>query len=171
MSIDTLMSNWKDVRGGLIEEANNIPERHYSFCAAPETRSVAAIIQHIIEAQKVIVSEACRPDTNLMRQPFAAAIQQYAPEVGAVSDKNGLLGLLNDSQKWADQTIRSCGEGALGQSMKRFDGAEMTKMNMLNFIISHEMYHRGQITVYERLLGIEPALTIRFKKMFAPKED
>jgi uncharacterized damage-inducible protein DinB len=170
MSIDTLLARWKDVREGLIAEAGHIPAEHYPFCATPETRSVAAIIQHIIETQKVIVGEVCRPDTNLMRQPFPAAIQQYAPEVGSVSDKEGLLGLLNDSGKWADQIIRSFGEDALQQSMKRFDGVEMAKMNMLNFMISHEMYHRGQITVYERLLGIEPALTIRFRKMFAAKE-
>lgn len=30
---------------------------------------------------------------------------------------------------------------------------------------AHEMYHRGQLTVYERLLGIEPALTQFFRKM------
>ena len=32
--------------------------------------------------------------------------------------------------------------------------------------IAHEMYHRGQLTVYERLLGVEPALTQYFKKRF-----
>ena len=29
------------------------------------------------------------------------------------------------------------------------------------------MYHRGQLTVYERLLAIEPALTGKLKKLFA----
>ena len=29
------------------------------------------------------------------------------------------------------------------------------------------MYHRGQLTVFERLLNIEPALTERFNKMIA----
>jgi uncharacterized damage-inducible protein DinB len=29
------------------------------------------------------------------------------------------------------------------------------------------MYHRGQLTVYQRLLSIEPALTGRLKKLFA----
>ena len=35
---------------------------------------------------------------------------------------------------------------------------------MLKFIVSHEMYHRGQVTVYERLLGIEPAMAKCFFK-------
>ncbi|HAF15107.1 MAG TPA: hypothetical protein DHU55_06615 [Blastocatellia bacterium] len=33
------------------------------------------------------------------------------------------------------------------------------------------MYHRGQLTVYERLLNIEPALTQRFRKLFANAES
>jgi uncharacterized damage-inducible protein DinB len=31
------------------------------------------------------------------------------------------------------------------------------------------LYHRGQLTVYERLLNIEPALTTRFKELFAAR--
>ena len=52
------------------------------------------------------------------------------------------------------------------QKMKRFDGKEITKFDFLNFGIAHEMYHRGQLTVYERLLGVEPALTQYFNKRF-----
>jgi uncharacterized damage-inducible protein DinB len=29
--------------------------------------------------------------------------------------------------------------------------------------IAQEMYHRGQLVLYERLLGIEPALTRRIR--------
>ena len=167
MTIDTLIGAWKEVRDGVIAEAALVPAEQYSFSATPETRSVAAIIQHLIETQKVLVSEVCRPDTNLMRQPFPAAIEQYAPGVSSVSNKADLIGLLSDSMKWADETLRAFGEDALNQPMKRFDGTEMSKITMMNFIVSHEMYHRGQLTVYERLLGIEPAMTTRFKKMLA----
>ena len=30
--------------------------------------------------------------------------------------------------------------------------------------IAQEMYHRGQLVLYERLMGIEPALTLRIRK-------
>jgi len=39
-------------------------------------------------------------------------------------------------------------------------------MAFVSFAVAHEMYHRGQLTVYERLLKIEPALTRRFRKAF-----
>ncbi|MEW6735065.1 MAG: DinB family protein [Acidobacteriota bacterium] len=40
-------------------------------------------------------------------------------------------------------------------------------MGLLNFVMSHEMYHRGQFTVCQCLLGIEPALTERFRQMLS----
>jgi uncharacterized damage-inducible protein DinB len=165
MSIDRLIQSWSEVRTGLINEASQISEEHFSFRAVPETRSVAELLQHIVQVQKLLVGEACRNDTNLMRQSFADHINEYAPDVAAITDKNGLLELLRSSLEPAEATIRGCGDG-LQQNMQRFDGKEMTKYDVLNFAIAHEMYHRGQLTVYERLLGVEPALTQYFNKRF-----
>ena len=52
-------------------------------------------------------------------------------------------------------------------TMMGLTGQPITKAAFLTFAFSHEMYHRGQLTVFERLLNIEPALTERFKKMVA----
>ena len=166
MSLDRLIQSWSEVRAGLIKEAAQISDDKFSFRATPDTRSVAEILQHIIEAQKLLVGESCRPDTNLMRQSFADHIKEYAPEVAAVTDKNGLIELLRASMETAEATIRGCGDG-LQQTMQRFDRKEVSKFDFLNFAVAHEMYHRGQLTVYERLLGVEPALTQQLGKLFA----
>lgn len=170
MPIERLIESWKEVRAGFIEEASQIPAEQFSFRATPDTRSVAELLQHIIEAQKFLVGEGCRPDTNLMRQSFADHIKEYAAEVASVQDKNGLLELMRGAMETAEASIRACGEG-VKESMRRFDGKEMSKLDFLNFAVAHEMYHRGQFTVYERLLSIEPALTQRFRKLFANDEQ
>ena len=169
MSIDRLIESWSEVRAGLIKEVSQVPEGQFSFRATPETRSIAELLQHIVEAQKMLVGEACRAETNLMRQSFADHINEYAPEVAGVTDKNGLLELLRSSMDTSEASIRGCGDG-LQQSMQRFDRKEVSKSDFLNFAIAHEMYHRGQLTVYERLLGVEPALTKDFRKLFAKTE-
>ncbi|MDQ2937183.1 MAG: DinB family protein [Acidobacteriota bacterium] len=169
MSIDRLIEGWKEVRKGLIEEASQIPDDQFSFRATPDTRSVAELLQHVVESQKMLVGESCRPDTNLMRQSFADHIKEYAAEVTTVQDKNGLLELMRSSMETSEACIRAGGE-KLQEMMRRFDGKEMSKLDFLTFAVAHEMYHRGQLTVYLRLLGIEPALTRRFKKIFAKAE-
>jgi len=170
MSIEGVIGSWKEVRSGLIDEAEQIPAEKFSFQAAPNTRSVAQLLQHIIEAQKFLVGEVTRPDTNLLRQSFANQIKHYAPGVSDVNDKDGLIYLLRASMADAETQLTAAAD-ELKNTMKRFDGKEMTKVAFLSFAIAHEMYHRGQLTVYERLLDIEPALTQRFKKLFGEPQE
>jgi uncharacterized damage-inducible protein DinB len=128
-------------------------------------RSVAQLLQHLVESQKFLVGEACRPDTNLMRKSFAEQIKDYAPDVREVNDKEAILELLGSAMDDAEAQLRGAAD-EMKNTMTRFDGKQMTKLAFMSFAIAHEMYHRGQLTVYERLLGIEPALTRRFRKAF-----
>ncbi len=166
MSVDYLVINWKEVRDGFIDEVSQIPVEQFEFRATGETRSIAELLRHVVETQKMLVGECCRPDTNLQRQSFPAHIQEYAPEVAAVNDKHGLMELMRSSMEVAEATIRSHAE-QLDVPMRRFDGKEITKLQCLQFASSHEMYHRGQFTVYARLLSVEPVLTKRLNKLFA----
>jgi uncharacterized damage-inducible protein DinB len=165
MSVQNIIESWKEVRSGLIDEANQIPADQFSFQPAPDSRSVRQLLQHLAESQKFLVGEACRPDSNLMRQSFAENIKQYAPGVRDIEEKEAILDLLRTSMDEAAAKLTSA-EAELKNTMKRFDGKEMSKLGFMSFAIAHEMYHRGQLTVYERLLKIEPALTQRFRKAF-----
>ena len=165
MSVDAIIGSWREVRAGLIDEASHIPADKFSFRAADGMRTVAELLQHLVESQKFLVGEACRPDTNLLRKSFAENIKDYAPNVREVNDKDGVLQLLATAMDDTDKELREHPD-EMKNTMKRFDGKEMTKLAFMSFAIAHEMYHRGQLTVYERLLGIEPVLTQRFRKAF-----
>jgi uncharacterized damage-inducible protein DinB len=165
MSVENIIDGWREVRNGLIDEANQIPADQFGFQPAPDSRPVRRLLQHIVESQKFLVGEACRPDTNLMRASFADNVKAYAPGVPEVTEKEALLDLLRTSMDEAAEQLRAAGD-ELKNSMKRFDGKEMNKLAFMSFAIAHEMYHRGQLTVYERLLQIQPALTTRFRKAF-----
>jgi uncharacterized damage-inducible protein DinB len=165
MSVENIIESWREVRNGLIDEANQIPADKFTFQPAPESRSVRQLLQHLVESQKFLVGEACRPDTNLMRGSFADNAKLYAPGVREVNEKEPLLDLMRTAMDESAERLRAAGN-ELKNTMKRFDGKEMNKLAFMSFAIAHEMYHRGQLTVYERLLNIEPALTTRFRKAF-----
>ena len=166
MSAEMIMKLWKDVRNGLIEEVEKIPDDQMSFRATPDTRSIAELLQHVVESQKILVGEACREDANLGRQSFPDHAKEYAPGVRDVSDKQGLIELLRSSMEAADECVRS-NSGMWDGPINGIDGRPTTKGAFLTFACSHEMYHRGQLTVFERLLNIEPVLTVKLKKFFA----
>ncbi len=63
----------------------------------------------------------------------------------------------------AEKQFRGAGELAMWQFIERFDGKQGTKMQWLHHGIAQEMYHRGQLALYARLMGLEPALTQRIR--------
>jgi uncharacterized damage-inducible protein DinB len=69
----------------------------------------------------------------------------------------------------AEAALRSFGEEALRERVQGLDGKTISKLHILYLYITHEMYHRGQISVYERLMNIEPALTAKLREFLAAK--
>ena len=64
----------------------------------------------------------------------------------------------------AEKKFRAAGELEMLQRITRFDGRLGTKLAWLHHGIAQEMYHRGQLVTYARLMGIEPALTRRIRE-------
>jgi uncharacterized damage-inducible protein DinB len=112
-------------------------------------------------------SEVCRSGADSKREAVFGGIKRYQDEIAHINDKAGLIGLLKENMKWAEDTIAAFGDAGLQETSTRLDGAKAQRFELINFMIEHEMYHCGQIAVYERLLGTEPALTARFKKVIA----
>ena len=167
MALDHIIDRWTEVRAGFIDELAQIPADQFDFRPTPDVRSVAEIVRHIVEAQKFMAGEVCRPDTNFRRQPILELIKSYAGDMDAVEGKDALIELMKESMKSVEAALRSFGKEGLHETMERLDGKLMPKADFLHFTISHEMYHRGQITVYQRMLGMEPVLTARLKQFLA----
>ena len=168
-NIDEICEGWQEVRSGLIKEVELIPADQVGFRAAEGSRSVLEILHHIVEAERVLTGEICRDDTNLSRAPFPELIAEYAGQVKEAITMDAIRELLRQSLDESTQRVREFGDEKLEQMMMRLDGKQQQKRVMLNFIVSHEMYHRGQVTVYQRLLGVEPALTKFFKQFVAAR--
>ena len=164
--VESICEQWQDVRNGLIKEAEQIPEEQLTFSPAPETRTVIELLHHIIESQRIITGELCRENTDFQRG-FPPLIADHVGNVKEAQTKDAVLELLQSSIQQMRTMVSNFGDANFEEAITGFDGKQCTKFEMLNFTIAHEMYHRGQLTIYERLLGIEPALTQLFRKMMS----
>jgi uncharacterized damage-inducible protein DinB len=162
--LEETLEAWSGVRQGLIAELENIPEDRLDFRPTPETRSVAELIQHILEVALMMTGELTRPDTDFRRAPWPELLELYASPVREAKSRATLLALLESSLADAEEKFRAAGELAMLQLITRFDGEQGTRLAWLNHGIAQEMYHRGQLVLYERLMGIEPALTRRIRQ-------
>ncbi|MGH2583252.1 MAG: DinB family protein [Blastocatellia bacterium] len=168
MSLEELLDFWKEVRAGIIAELVQIPAEQFGFQATPESRSVAGIIRHIVEVQKFSTDELCRPDTDFKRLPIREMVARDAAVSYSGGDKEELIGSLRSTMESAEAALRAFGEEALREKVQF--GKTMSKLGILYLYITHEMYHRGQITVYERLMQIEPAATAKVRELLAANE-
>ena len=167
MSLENMLDVWKDVRAGLIAELAQIPAEQFGFLPTPESRSVAGIIRHVVGAQEFMTGELCRPDTDFTRVPIRELVEKFAAEAHTGGDKEELIGSLRSTMESSEAAFRAFGEEALGEKIQGLNGKMVSKLDHLYLYISHEMYHRGQISVYARLLQLEPALTVKFKEFLA----
>lgn len=157
--LEETLEAWQGVREGLIAEVRNLPANRFDFRPTPQSRSVAELVQHILEVAMMMTGELTRPDTDFHRAPWSKLLALYARAAWRAKTKPALLRLLTAQIKDGERRFRRAGELSLLQLITRFDGLPGTRLAWWNHGIAHEEYHRGQVAVYARLMGIEPALT------------
>ena len=157
--LEESLDGWRFARGGVIAELENIPAESFDFSPAPGVRTVAELARHLIESSMVMVGELARPDGNFTRQPYPKFLAEYAGNLDPRQDKAALIGLMHRSLEEGMATFQKAGEGLMLQPITQFNGEPARRLSWMSHGIGHEEYHRGQLCVYARLLGLVPALT------------
>lgn len=157
--LEETIEAWEGTRDGLIAEVENIPPKQFNFVPAEGVRSVSQLVSHIMDVALMMVGELTRQDTNLQRAPWPDLLAMYNKPIAGLQSKSDLLGALRSTVKEGVKAFRQAGELHMLQQIKRFDGKLGTRLAWFNHGIAHEDYHRGQIALAQRLMGITPALT------------
>jgi uncharacterized damage-inducible protein DinB len=161
--LEEALEAWDDVRAGIIEEARSIPAKDWGFRPSEDSRSVEELVIHILEVAMLMVGELTRPDTDFHRKAWPKLLRMYAREAHLANGKRELLKLLRRQLREGTKAFLEAGELHALQLIERFDGRPGTRLAWLHHGIAQEMYHRGQLALYHRLLGTEPALTRRIR--------
>lgn len=157
--LDEALDGWRYAREGVIAELENIPAESFGFRPTPETRSVAELARHIVEAGRVMAGELSHPGGNFTRQSYAEFLKEYAGDLDQGQDKATILNLLRGTLEDGVAKLRDVGEMLMLQQITQFNGEPATRLSWMSHGVAHEEYHRGQIALYARLLGRVPALT------------
>jgi uncharacterized damage-inducible protein DinB len=155
-----LVDSMRTVRKNTILIAEDIPEKDYGYRPAPESRSVAETLVHIASlslADRFLHEEERL--SSLESFDFGALIQKSEIEEKRSKSKDQIVDLLRtEGERWS-QWVGSLPEALLAEQVRVPGGASKSRFEMLLGTKEHEMHHRAQLTVMERLLGIVPHLT------------
>ena len=159
-----LAASARVVRGNTIAVAKDIPEEKYQFKPVPEYRSVTQLLSHIALSYRFQYQlHAVEKRKTLEGFDFPALMKVQMEDENRPRTKAEVLDLLQkEGEKWA-KWVEGLSESFLGEPVQMPAGAEPSQKSRLEMILSvkeHEMHHRGQLMLMERLLGIVPHLTL-----------
>jgi uncharacterized damage-inducible protein DinB len=158
------------VRKNTLIIAEDIPEEHYGFRAAPETRTVAQLLTHIAVVQRMPEQiHSIERRTTLEGFDFPGLMRSIMAEEQRSRSKAQIIALLRDEgERWA-KWLESQSDDFLAERVKFPAGMTPTKtrFEMLLGAKEHEMHHRGQLMLIERMLGIVPHLTRNMQERMA----
>jgi len=151
------------VRGNTILIAQDIPEDKYNFKVVPGYRSVAQLLSHIaLASQFQYQLHAVDKLNSFVGFDFPSMMKKSMEEEVKPRTKAQILDLLRqEGEKWAGW-VEGLSDEFLGQRFNMPEGATppfKSRFEMILSVKEHEMHHRGQLMVIERMLGIVPHLT------------
>src|ERR1035438_3080147 len=158
-----LADSLRTVRKNTLIIAEDIPEDRYGFRVVPETRTVAQILTHIAVAQRMPEQiHATERRTTLEGFDFPGLFQSIVAEEQTPRSKAQIIALQRDEgERWA-KWLESQSDDFLDRKSVVWGGSAGPGGRRFEMLLStkeHEMHHRSQLMLIERMLGIVPHLT------------
>ena len=150
----------RTVRKNTVLIAEDIPESGYGYRPTPESRSVAETLVHIAmlgRSAHLLHEEDRRP--SLENFDFGQLASRSQAEEKRPRSKNEIIELLRTEGERAAAWLEGLPEDRFSEQVRQRGGVSKSRFEMLLGTKEHEMHHRGQLMVIERLLGIVPHLT------------
>jgi uncharacterized damage-inducible protein DinB len=164
-----LAESFRTVRRNTIQVAEDIPAEQYSYKPTADTMSVGEILAHLA------VSPQWAQQCHFVEKKATVSMEDFGRWMGEAGAASKAL----TAKEQIVDLLKSNGEAFAGQMEKMTDEqlgervtlpmGDKTRFEMLLGVKEHEMHHRAQLFLIERLLGIVPHLTrARQERMAQP---
>jgi hypothetical protein len=136
-----LKQNYTEIKGGLLAEADRMPDADYAFKATPAVGTFGSRVAHVAGAQMMICS--------------AAKGETKKADTQGKTSKADLVAALKASFDYCDGAYDSITDATATQTVTVF-GHPQTKLSALWGNVAHDSEMYGYMAVYLRLKGLVP---------------
>lgn len=158
-----LADSFRTVRNNTLKIAEEIAEDKYSFAAASGVRTVEKLLTHIALGNRFQhMFHAVERRSNFDGLDFGKLMGQRMEDEAKPRTKAQVIDLLRKEGDTWTNFLSGLSEDFLGQAVQMPQGSTPPTKNRFEMILSvkeHEMHHRGQLMLVERMIGIVPHLT------------
>jgi uncharacterized damage-inducible protein DinB len=157
-----LADAFRTVRKNTIQIAQDIPEDKYDFKPSPESRSVKQTLAHIatLTTFPMMLHGERIPIEKI---DFAEYMKTVGAEEATLQTKAQIVAKLTASGDTFAKMVEGLTDEKFFAELITFrPGAQPPSRSRFDLLLApkeHEMHHRGQLMLMQRMLGITPHLT------------
>ena len=138
-----IRSSWDSIKRNVSESAAEMPDADFAFKPTPDVRTFGQLIGHMANEHYAVCS-AVKGEKN-----------PSADDIEKTTAKADLVKAINDSIAYCDAAYSSMSDAAGLQKIKLFD-QEWTKAAALQFNVTHDSEHYGNLVTYLRMKKLVP---------------
>jgi uncharacterized damage-inducible protein DinB len=161
----------RTVRKNTVQIAEDIPEDKYGFVPAPGVKSVGATLVHIANSAKLQDDlHRVKRVTTVQGYDFPGFFSSLATEEAKPRTKAEIIELLTSEGAKYSAWLETLTPEFLAETYTNHLGENpQSRLEGLLSAKEHEMHHRAQLMLMERMLGIVPHLTRQMQARMAAR--
>jgi uncharacterized damage-inducible protein DinB len=165
-----MAASFRTVRDNTVKIAEEIPENKYDFRAAPDCRTIGETLVHIALSPQFHLHVHTNKVTDMKTVNFTELFQKFGAEEARPHTKAEIVAMLkSEGEKYASY-LETLPDAFLAEQVAMSPGADQatkTRFEMLLSAKEHEMHHRAQLMVLQRMIGQVPHLTRQMQERMA----
>jgi uncharacterized damage-inducible protein DinB len=162
--------SFRTVRANTVQIANEIPEDQYHFKASPDTRSIGQLLTHIAFIPRIQAEIHQHKIDDLAKMDFAGLLRRIGVEEAKPWTKAEIVALLRSEGECFASYLEGLTESVLAERVTMPQGAQPATKSRFEMLLSpkeHEMHHRAQLMLLQRMIGLVPHLTRQMQERMA----
>ena len=159
--LETFLEQWKIARADSAQAVEDMPAGKLDFKPQDDLMSFRAIAVHIVEAGRVLTGLMLDGEEDLSGPDFREKIKRYTSVVPDGADATAIASAMRDNLDELAQELSGRSPEFFAEIITKWDGAKLTRLEMMQFVKEHELTHRSQLFLYLRMNGIIPVTTRR----------
>lgn len=144
-----MVKDWERAKAYTIDYLNSMPADKYSFKAQDSIRNFAQQMLHLASGNVFLMSNA---SDQVPPGWLSFTLEQRA----SAQQKDSVMYFVSSSYDYCINSVKSSDVNKWGEKKKLFGRFEETKFAIMNKTFEHQTHHRGQTTIYIRLVGVKP---------------
>jgi uncharacterized damage-inducible protein DinB len=159
--VEQVLDSWRTIRQDTAAAVEDFPAGELDYRPTPEVAAFGEIAHHILNASDGLTGLLLAGDDDFTAGNFRERLKPHMSGLAADAGASELANALRESIAQRTAQLAAQTPEFFAKIITRFDGQQVTRLEMVQFVKEHELTHRAQLFMYLRLKGIVPATTRR----------